>query len=381
VLNWIWNRGCSPIGLDIGSSSIKMVQLSHPTSAASVIASGQFAMPDDLKPGDPDYRAAVVDGIGKLLESSPFRGRQVVAALPNRLLQFKNVRMPQMPAAERANAVKWEAAERFQLSDAPAIVQHLVAGEVRQGDEVQDELILMAATQQAIDDYTHLLIDAGLTPAALEPIPVPVARTFARSMRRESDRDQIRVCVEIGRAGSNVIILRGGRVVFFKPIDIGATRINNAVAEHLDLSASDATELRRKLAAAGEDGEPDTEHLFGSTRRENVRRAVFEAVRPVVGELATEVGLCLRYYSVTFRGQRPNRVLLAGGEAHDPTVLGLLQEQMEAEVAVADPLDGIDLSSQQVAIERRGGRTEWTVATGLALRPSAPATARLRGAA
>jgi len=381
VLDWMLNRGCSPIGLDIGSSSIKMVQLSNRTSGPSVIASGQYALPDELKPTDPDFRSVVMEGIGKLLESSPFRGRQTVAALPNRLLQFKNVRMPQMPPAEQANAVQWEAAERFALNDTPSIVQYLTAGEVRQGEEVKDELILMAAARQEIDQYTRLLIDAGLMPTTLEPLPVPVARSFARSMRREADRNEIRVCVDIGRSGSNVIILRGGRVMFFKPVEIGGTKINHAVAEHLDLSIADATELRRKLAAAGADGEPDTGQLFGSTRRENVRRAVFDAVRPIVGELATEVGLCLRYYSVTFRGQRPSQVMLTGGESHDPTVLDVMGEQLEAQVSIADPLDGIDLSSNQVAIERRGNRTEWAVATGLALRPPASAAARLRGAA
>ena len=380
MLDWITQRGVTPIGLDIGSSSIKMVQFST-GGALSVIASGQYALPDDLTPRDEQYRAVVIEGIGKLLESSPFRGRQVVATVPNRMLQFKNIRLPQMPPADQAEAVQWEAVERFQLEDKQAVVQYLNAGEVRHGQDTKDEVILMAAMQQSIDDHTHMLVDAGLQLTALEPMPIAVARSFARLLRREADRNEVRVCVEIGRSGSNVIILRGSRVMFFKPVEIGGTQINNAVAEHLDLSVADATELRSKLAAAGDDEQCDTEQLFGSTRRENVRRAVFEAVRPIIGDLANEVGLCLRYYSVTFRGQRPNQVLLTGGESHDPTFQTLMGEQLEADVQMFDPLDGIDLSSDQVAIERRGRRTEWTVATGLALRPAASAAARLRGAA
>lgn len=380
MLDWIRQRGVTPIGLDIGSSSIKMVQLSTGGNL-SVVASGQYALPEDVLPNDESYRSVVIEGIGKLFESSPFKGRQVVATVPNRILQYKNVRMPQMPPAEQAEAVQWEAVERFQLDDKPATVQYLNAGEVRHGQDVKDEVILMAAMQQAIDDHTRMLVDAGLDLIALEPMPIAVARSFARLLRREADQNEVRVCVEIGRSGSNVIILRGSRVMFFKPVDIGGTQINNAVAEHLDLSVADAAELRRKLAEAGEDETPDTEQLFGSTRRENVRRAVFEAVRPIIGDLANEVGLCLRYYSVTFRGQRPNQVLLTGGESHDPTFQTLMGDQLEADVQLFDPLDGIDLSSNQVAIERRGRRTEWTVAAGLAFRPPVSAAARLRGAA
>jgi hypothetical protein len=51
---------------------------------------------------------------------------------------------------------------------------------------------------------------------------------------------------------------------------------------------------------------------------------VFDATRSTMEELGREIGLCLRYYSVTFRGQRPNKLRLLGGEAADPMLLGVL---------------------------------------------------------
>lgn len=381
MLDWIMSHGCSPIGLDVGTSSIKMVQLDVGGSKPSIIASGQYALPADAKPHGPEHKSVLIEGIRKLLDSSPFRGRHVVAGLPNAIMQFRNVRLPQMPPAEQADAVQWEAAERLQIKDTPTIVKYLSAGEVRQGEDVRDELILMAVAQQEVDARMHTLIEAGLTPVALEPAPLSIARCYARLYRRESDQTEVRVHLEVGRTASSVAILRGSRVMFYKTVAIGGRSIDQSVAEHLDLSLDDAPELRRKLIASegGEAGEDD--QLFGSTRRENVRRAVYEAVRPIVGELANEVALCLRYFAVTFRGKRPTHVFLSGGEAHDPTLLRVMREQLEATVELADPLDGVDLSSDQVAIERRGCRAQWTIATGLALRQPPSAAARLRGAA
>jgi Tfp pilus assembly PilM family ATPase len=152
------------------------------------------------------------------------------------------------------------------------------------------------------------------------------------------------------------------------------------VAEHLDLSVDDAARLRRRLTSPeseSDEGEP----LFGSTRRESVQRAAYEAVRSVVSDLAKEIGLCLRYYSVTFRGARPTALVLVGGEAHEPQLAKVIAEQLEIDVAVADPLTGIDLSSADIAIERRGTLPEWSTAAGLALRWSMPRASRKRGAA
>ncbi len=104
-----------------------------------------------------------------------------------------------------------------------------------------------------------------------------------------------------------------------------------------------------------------------------------EAIRTPVNELAKEIGLCLRYYSVTFRGGRPGQVELVGGEAAQPRLPELIAEQLEVDVALGKPLAGIELSSSQIAIERRGSQSEWAVAAGLALRRVG--SGRLRGVA
>ena len=95
---------------------------------------------------------------------------------------------------------------------------------------------------------------------------------------------------------------------------------------------------------------------------------VIDAVRGKVEELGREVALCLRYCSVTFRGLRPKRVMMTGGQAYDPAVMKLLGEQLAIECHIAQPLKGIDTSAADLGSDRRGMLAEWNLCAGLAFR-------------
>lgn len=379
MLNLDFQGGCSPIGLDVGTSSVKMIQFARERGGElSVLANGQYALPEDIT-DESARREALIEGIDHLLHSSPFHGRTVAASLFDSVVQYKNVRLPQMPPDERAEAVRWEAAERFDLDD-EARVDYLTAGEVRQGDQLRDELILMGVNGCDVRSQVEMLLAANLKPIALEPSPVSICRCLARKVRRESDQAEARVVVDLGVGTSKVIILRSDRVLFYKALEIGGRSFNKAVAERLDLSMSEAAQLRRKLRDGDRQEDSDDDQLFGSTRRENVLRAVQDSVRPVAIDLAKEIGLCLRYYSVTFRGRRPDHIGLIGGEAYDSGLSKIIGNQLELEALANNPLEGIDLSADQVTLDRRRPQAEWAVSAGLAMRQNT-SLRQLRGAA
>jgi hypothetical protein len=84
-------------------------------------------------------------------------------------------------------------------------------------------------------------------------------------------------------------------------------------------------------------------------------------------QLARELSLCLRYYSVTFRGQRPSRVRLIGGEAVDPQLHLILGAGLTVPVESGRPLHNVNTSNMRPS-DRRGYMSEWTVAFGLSLK-------------
>lgn len=376
-----WNTTRCPIGIDIGGHSIKMMQLQRTTRGDgvlrwSVVAAAWRALPIDLAPRGPSRNEAVARAIRDILDSGGFTGRSCVSCLPADAIQYKNLRVPQMPADELRAAVEWEAQDRLRLDKAQALIQFYDAGEVRQGEETREEVILMAAPRTLVDEHVQMLNGCGLTPEAIDAVPSALARVLASPP--DANEPVLDVILDIGFFCSKVIILRNGRVMFFKLIDIGGRKLDETVAQHLNLPLQDAAELRRRVQMAQEGHDDGV--LFGSTRRETVERAIFEALRATVADLSREVGLCLRYYSVTFRGRRPDRAMLVGGEVRESQLPAMLAEGAGIAVEPASPMRLIEINGHAEAMGGGERFSEWAVAAGLSMRPPVAAR-RVQGVA
>ena len=368
-LGGVFNSNRCPLGIDFGSHALKLMQLqrqggSGASARYTLVAAAEVPLPADLPSAGAPRTEALIRLLKQAVDAGGFQGRKCVTCLPAPLVQYKNLRLPPMPVSELDRAVQFEAQDRLQVDAKASLIQYFNAGEVRQGEDVRHEVILMAAPVAAIDQHVSVITGAGLDPVAIDVVPAALARSLGTAGGTEADGD-IDVIVDVGFAASKVLIVRQGRVGFYKQIDIGGRKLDEMVAKHLSLPLPDAAELRRKVQTSADAGGVE---LFGSTRRESVDRAIFEALRAAVGEMAREVGLCLRYYSVTFRGRRPDKALLVGGEAREPQLASLLAEGAGIGVETARPLQRV-LTANHAALGEGPGFGHWAVAAGLSMRP------------
>ena len=93
-----------------------------------------------------------------------------------------------------------------------------------------------------------------------------------------------------------------------------------------------------------------------------------DAIGAVAEELAREISLCFRYYTVTFRGKRVERAIFSGGEAYESILLNVLRRQLPVEIEVAEPLRGFDMLDVNFDSDKRNQLCEWAVAVGLSLK-------------
>src|SRR5215216_5562555 len=102
-----------PIGVDIGHDSVKMLQVEAVGTNLEVTAAAKMSLPPEVK-AEPHLRMPLASGlIRQMLRQHPFRGRNIVAALPREIVHMKNLRLPQMPAAELPAVVKFESRNVF----------------------------------------------------------------------------------------------------------------------------------------------------------------------------------------------------------------------------------------------------------------------------
>jgi len=372
------NRSLRPIGLDIGHSSVKMIQLAMNGGQISVIAAGKTLIDAGIDGDSQARRAAVISAVKRMLADGSFRGRDVVSCLPNDGLKITSLRLGETGTEEIEQSLKKEVVQRFGLNPDKDAMDYMVAGDVQQGEEIKNELILFAADNETIKSHIQMLEESGLRPVAIDMVPCALFRIFERSLRRQEDRERTLVFVDVGSRWTVVVFGRGGEISFVKQIPIGGEKFNQEIATRLGIKTGEAQMLRDKLrtekgvrisqsgpVAQASDGN-------GQILDATTRQVIVDAISAVAEELAREISLCLRYYTVTFRGKRVERAIFTGGEAYENILLNVLRRQLTVEIEVAQPLRGFDLSSEGAHVnfdsDRRGLLCEWAVAVGLSLK-------------
>ncbi len=350
-----------PIGLDIGFDSIKMLQLETTGQTLSVVAAARQQFPEEVR-AQPHLRLPLaVDMIRKMLRGGGFVGRDVVTSLPREIVHVKNLRLPMIPPHELAGAVEFEARNIFTFDTDKGHVEHCIAGEVRQGADVKQELIVLAARNEDVNNFLEQLHRSGAVVVSLDIEPFALYRTIERFIRRREEESDVHVLVDVGARRTQVVIGRGREISFLKPIEIGSLHMLEAVSGKLGITFDEARALRRRLAEAGPLDPVE------AAKNDPVRRAVFDAGRSIMEDLGREISLCLRYFSVTFRGQRPDKLRLVGGEACDPQLHNVLNAALPIPVETSRPLYSVDTSKMKPS-DRRGMMCEWSLALGLGMR-------------
>ena len=350
-----WTKpNVGPIAVDIGWRSIRVLQMrkgaSRGTDADMSLLDARSV---ELDPHDATNPDTLRRHLADLLSGGRFSGRDAVTAIPSAEIEIKNIRLPVMPEQELEAAVAFEAGDRF-AAEGKATMRFLCAGLIGGPEGNQQEIIVLGARQDAVDARLDLLTRAGLRVVGMEPSFNALFRPFERYLRRASDAEQSNAYVDIGGLGSRIIVTRGVEVAFVKTCPVGGAMLDERVAQRLSLDQASAAELRRNCMR-------DTD-VSDSERKE-----VHEAIRPALEQLGKEIGLCLRYCAVTFRGDRPDMVVCGGSEAGGDVVQRFLSEVTHMPVETADAFRDIDC--QNVFGSQGAERPwDWSVAVGLGLK-------------
>lgn len=354
-----WKRNRRPIGIDFGSHSIKMLQLEPactPSGGWVAVAAAECLSDNALPAVGPDRAAVVSAHIKEALSQNNFVGRSVVVGLPADAVEYKNLRVPAVSTEQLPTVIEQEASQRHYFEPSVQQWRYLVAGDVEQGDERRKEVLLVAADCNVIEQYLKILDDNHLEPAAMTVSAEALARCFDEGAQETQDNhvrsNTARVIVDMGASGARVLILSGQRIAFLKTIQIGGRRLDEEAARQLNVSQAEARRMRHGGETPG---------------------AVIDAIRDLAQDAARELQLCLRYYSVTFRGRKPESVQFVGGESRDASLATLLSQGAGVMVQPVSPLARIDLSrltDKQIKASMTAAPGAWAVAAGLSMGPS-----------
>ena len=184
-------RKPAPIGIDIGATGVKALQLVDGPAGVEVVAAAHSALSpaiDDFEAGRPRLKQAIIEA----LRQDRFVGRKVATALGAKEIGIKNIRLPRMPMDELLQAAEFEAADRFEFPSDSAQIRCLPAGEVRHGNEIRDEVIVFGAPNDRVERVLDLFAELRLEVVGLDVAPCAVARCSCRGHRYRAENTELR---------------------------------------------------------------------------------------------------------------------------------------------------------------------------------------------
>lgn len=414
VKNWIGAKA-SPIGVDFGSDSLKLAQVGRVDNEWKLTAAASTDIPSHARHDVSVRMNFLVGALRDLLSQGGFNGRSVVLSLPAASMFIQHLRLPKMEEDALKKALPWELRGKLPIDPSHALLRHHIAGEIYQEQEVRNEVIVMAAGRDLINQFLATAAKAKLDVVGMNVESKAIVDCFAHVYRRKTDEEVTNCFVDIGCAGTRVIVARGPHILFARNIAIGGDHFTRAVAGGLGINQEDAKLLRLRLCslqpavveakpkaglapeAAPREAREESFALLNAglsaaQKEENSAaaavatleappandpaaqaQAVEQACREPLHKLIEELDLCRRYHEATFQNMPVDRLIFVGGEAKHRWLCAHVARELGIAAQVGDPLarmGRISAVGPESGIDRRQPQPNWAVAIGLSMGPA-----------
>jgi type IV pilus assembly protein PilM len=342
----------SVVGLDIGSSAVKAVELKAAGKGFRVLAfASEPIPPDSIVDGAIIDGAAVSDAIKRLFDNKAFKTKEVAASLSGNAVIVKKISLPVMTEAELGESIYWEAEQYipFDIQDVNIDYQILDAGTGPESRGTMD-VMLVAAKKEKIADYTGVISQAGRLPVIVDVDAFALQNAF--EVNYGVDPQAVVVLLNAGASAININIIQGDQSVFTRDVSMGGNAYTEAVQKELNLPFDTAEQLKKGMPV------------------DNVR---FDDVKPVLHAMTENVLLEIQktfdFYKATATSDKIDRILLSGGASRVDGFAEAVAERFGAPVEPFDPFKTIAFDPAKLGLaDAEASIPAAAVAVGLALR-------------
>lgn len=319
------------VGVDIGTRSIKLVQLKQVKDRYHLVNLGIGQLPPEAIVDHAIMdSAAVAECVRNLVESQFIKTKNVATSVSGHAVIVRNIFMAAMTEEEVEASIEWEAEQYipFEISDVNLDFQ-ILGPDPR--DPAQIKVLLVAAKKDFIGEYLSVFHECGLTPIVMDIDCFAIENAFQANYDQEED---VVALVDIGASSMNINILQDGRTVFTRDIQAGGNMFNDEIQKRIGLNSEEAE--RAKLGARLDDVQPGM---------------VEEIVADSMAHLVQEVQRSLDFFTATSSDSKVERVYLSGGVAKTPGLIEVLGNKLGIPVEIMNPLRNVVIDSGRFDME------------------------------
>jgi len=334
-------------GLDVGTSSIKAVQVKREGVVTKLVTAGYIDVPTKkiLSESSVDQES-VAQAISKLISTLKINTKNVVSALPESQIFTRVIEMPILNDRELASAIKWEAEQYIPvpLTDVNLAWQVLLRP-VKIEAGLKMEVLLIAAPKVLVEKHVRILRLAGLNPLNLETEVVAVTRALVDKMSPTT------AVISIGAYTTDICIASKGVLAFTRSIATGGEALTKAISEDLGFDHAQPEEYKK---------------TYGLLENE-LEGKIMTTIKPVFEVIVGEVKKAILAYESKKTDDQIKRIVLSGGGGMLPGAVEYLVSEFGMEVQLGDPWFFLE-KGPYISKQLLENRPLFTVATGLALK-------------
>ncbi|HEY4057529.1 MAG TPA: type IV pilus assembly protein PilM [Kofleriaceae bacterium] len=338
------------IGLDIGSSSVKVVQLKKKGNGWALQAFGmQPLLPQTIVDGTIMDQEAVAEAIRQLWSRLKLKVKDVAIAIAGHSVIIKKISVPQMSSDQLATNIRSEAEHHIPFGKDDVELDYHVTNAANASG--QTELLLVAAKKEVVADYVQVVRDAGLTPHVVDVAAFASQNGF--EVNYPLDPRETVVLINIGAAISNINIVRSGVSLFTRDVTIGG----NAFTE----------EIQKQMGIAADEAEA---YKVGGTQQEDgvVPQDVMRVMDGVSEVMAGEFQRSLDFFLATTAEANVTRIVLAGGSAKVGSLHRAIERRSRLPLEVVDAWRRVEIDQTLDRAYLGSHSPEALIGVGLAMR-------------
>ena len=342
-------EGKNLIGVDIGSSSIKVAQIRELRKGHSLAkVAFQELPPQTVVDGHVMNTGAVVEALNKIFHDNKIKQRDIALGVSGQSVIIRKITVPLMTQAELDEQIQWEAEQHIPFDIKDVHVDYEVLR--RRPEAGQMDLLLVAAKRDEINDYANIAREAKLRPVVIDIDAFTVQNIFEIS--RGLPQDQIIALINVGASLSSLNVIGNGVSAFTRDIANGGYAITEEIQKQLGVPFEQAESYKTANDEGG-----------------LVPKQVIDIVSAVADAIAGEIQRSLDFFLATSGEGELSRIYLTGGTANLPQLVTAIERRSRVPVEVFFPTERMTVEPKDVNPQLVQAKSaQLSVALGLALR-------------
>ncbi len=319
MLSVLTKKVC-PIGVDLGSSYLRMAQLGSNGHGLYLHGVGCEKKPDDMKAGSSEWQRWAAKTVKRIMKHGGFKGKKAVTALPSHDVFIDQIRIQRMPDKKIGEAVVANVRQKLPFDADHAMIKYVVAEQIGPKTSEMDVLV-MVVDSVIVERHLAIYENAGLDVQNINVWPFAMANSFVEFFsRRREEQDKVAMLLDVATTSTNIVICRNRDLLLARVVGLGCANFQQD---------------------------------------------------EMIERLISEIDACSRYFEFHCGGMHIERLVFLAGKQADKRICGKLAEmaqRMQIPAQVGDVLTAVDMQPGcEARVDKCDSQLDWSMSFGLSL--------------